>query len=230
MLTLPTPAAVAIGRAGGRLLAYDIETGKYYEAPVGAGEADIAELKIEGLDVRAHVVLASYSTSLIKALAVDGDADLLDSSGIRRLRRGRVTLQMVKNKEFGKWDDVWNKLILIKSGAGFLALGASRAGALLHLNIARTDELHVKTAVEAINKLRSFGEISAACSCRLGLLPIEIIARRGTEYILVKIYMNIQIRRSNTIIVIKGSSGNIDKRFIGPLENLNLYIGEAEGS
>lgn len=228
MITLQTPIVLAVGRREERLVAYDVEGGRYYDMPVDISGIGVAELKADEAEVRSHVAIASYSASLVKAVAVDGDVELLDSGGVRKLRKGRVALQTVKNKEFGRWDDVWNKLLLIRGSAGALALGASRAGSLLHLNAARTDEAHVRAVVEALNALRSFGEVSITCSCRLGLLPIEVVARRGTEYILVKIYMNIQIKRSNIVIIIRGYSGNILKRFIGPLEKLNLYIDEAQ--
>ncbi|AEA11738.1 hypothetical protein TUZN_0240 [Thermoproteus uzoniensis 768-20] len=226
MLTLPTPAVVAIGSRGGRLVAYDVEGGKFYDLPIGLEGIDVAELKIEGFSVRSHVAVASYATSFIKAIAVDGDAELLDVGGLRKMQRGAVTIQTVKGREFGRWDDVWNKLILIGGPAGVLAIGASRAGSLLHLSTARTDARHVKAVTDSLELLRKFGEVSVACSCRLGLLPVELLARRGTEYVLVKIYMNIQNRRSDGVVVIKGSGGNIHRRFIGPLENLNLFIQE----
>lgn len=228
MITLPTPIVLAIGRREGKLSAYDIEGGRYYDLPVDLSGIGVAELKASNDEVRSHVAVASYSTSLVKAIAVDGNAELLDSNGIRELSRGKVTLRAVMNKEFGRWDDVWNKPILIRGGTGALALGISRAGSLLHLNAARTDESHIRAVVDALNALRNFGEVSSTCSCRLGLFPVEVVARRSTEYILAKIYMNIQIKRSSTVIVIRGSGGNILKRYIGPLERLNFYIDEAQ--
>jgi hypothetical protein len=227
VLTLQTPAVVAIGRRAGRLAAYDVESGKFYDLPVDLEGVEVAELGLDGADIRSHIVIASYATSLIKAIAVDGDAEVLDVGGLRKMRRGPVAIQAVKGRELGRWDDVWNRLILIGGQAGMLAVGASRAGSLLHLNTARTDARHVKALTDSLESLRAFGEVSAACSCRLGLLPVELLARRGTEYILVKVYMNVQNRRSNTAVVIRGSGGNVHKRFIGPLENLNLFIQEA---
>ncbi|MEL9991559.1 MAG: hypothetical protein QXP98_06765 [Thermoproteus sp.] len=230
MITLTTPAAVALGRRGERFSVYDIDGGKYYDVPVDLDGLDVAELRVEGDEVRSHIVLASYSTSFIKAIAVDGDAEVFDRDGLKRMRRDRATLRSIKGREFGKWVDVWNKLILISSPAGALALGASRAGVLLHINVARTDRKHIEAAVKALEALRSYGDVSVACSCRLGLLPVEILARRKADYILVKIYMNINMRRSGTVVVLRGSGGNISKRLIGPLESLNLYIEEASNA
>ncbi|MEZ0249104.1 MAG: hypothetical protein ABWJ97_07495 [Thermoproteus sp.] len=230
MITLTTPVAVALGRRGGRLSVYDIDGGKYYDMPLDLDGLDVAELKVEGDEVKSHIVLASYSTSFIKAIAVNGDAEMLDREGLKKMRKDRATLRSVKGREFGKWDDVWNKLILISGPAGALALGASRAGVLLHLNVARTDRKHIEAAVKALEALRPYGDVSVACSCRLGLLPVEILARRKTDYILVKIYMNINMRRNDVVVVLRGSGGNISKRLIGPLDSLNLYIEEASSA
>lgn len=225
MLSFNTPSALAIGRRGGRLAVLDLESSRTYEEALPA-EVDLAEVGIEGVEVRGHMALASFSTNIVKAVAIDGDAYILDSRGLVKLKRARVSLKNIKMREFGPWDDAYNKAIVVVGSESALVLGASRAGALLHLSFARSDKAHIDAALRAMEGLRKFGDISITCSCRLGPMPIEILAKNKNEYILVKIYMNIASDYGQKALVIRGSGGNVSKRLAGPLADLNKYIAE----
>jgi hypothetical protein len=225
VLSFNTPSALAIGRRGGRLAVLDLESSRVYEEALPA-DVDLAEVGVEGVEVRGHIALASFSTNIVKAVAVDGEAYTLDSRGLVKLKRAKVSLKNIKMREFGPWDDAYNKALLILKGESALVLGASRAGALLHLSFAGSDKAHIDAALRAVEELRKFGDVSITCSCRLGPMPLEILAKNKNEYILAKIYMNIASDYGQKALVIRGSGGNISKRFTGPLAELNKYIAE----
>lgn len=226
MITLPTPATVAVGQRGGRLSFYYVEADKFHDMSYPIEGVDLAELSIQGSELRSHLVMASLSTSIVKAVAVDGDVDVLDAAGLRRMKRMKVTIQSVRNREVGKWEDAWNKLLIIGGGERALALGASRAGALFHINASLTDRRRIETALNVLLALKGFGETTLTCSCRLGPMPVEILSRHDNEYVLVKIYFNILSRKSEEVVVIRGIGGNILRRRIGPLDLINKYIEE----
>ncbi|MBP1449425.1 MAG: hypothetical protein JZD41_05385 [Thermoproteus sp.] len=225
MLTFNTPAALAVGRRGSRIAVYDLEGARFFNVDV-ATDAELAEVGVEGLELRAHMALASFSTSIAKAAAVDGDVYILDSKGLRPIKKIKITLNNIKMKEYGSWEDIWNKLLIIRGRSSALVLGVSRAGSLLHVNFARSDEAHIKAALNALEMLGKFGDVSVACSCRLGPVPIEILSRRKTDYILVKIYMNTASDHGDRVLVIRWAGGNIYKRLVGSLNELNKFIEE----
>ncbi len=50
------------------------------------------------------------------------------------------------------------------------------------------------------------------CTCRLGLMPVEVTALRGNRYVVAKFYLNTSSPRSRKVFFIVGEAGNVLQR------------------
>ncbi|MCU7786697.1 hypothetical protein ODS41_01970 [Pyrobaculum sp. 3827-6] len=220
MATFNTPCTLALGVVGKRLVYLDVESGRRVEEYVGV-DVDSAAPDVGRDFLEGHVALASFSTSIVKAVALAKPAYVLDLEGLRPLARKAVTVAGVRAREFGAWEQVWNKPILLSNASPTVALGASRAGSLLHINAVPTDVELVGKAWATARVLQRGGELSMNCTCRLGLMPLEIFVRRGNRYVVAKFYLNATSPRSRRAFFILGEGGNV-------LQRRDVDIGEAE--
>ncbi len=205
MATFNTPCVIAVGVSGGRVIYLDVESGKKIEEKV---EVSLDSVEPEVRDfVRGHVALASFSSTTVKGVALSKQAYLLDASGLRPLSQRAVSLSAVKNREYGSWEHVWNTPIFLSNTNPTIAIGASRAGTLLHINAVPSSIEVARKAWVTARILQRIGELSLNCVCRLGLMPYEILARRGSKYVVARFYLNTS--RSERVLFIVGEGGNV---------------------
>lgn len=210
MATFATPCVVAIGVSSKRVIYLEVESGRRIEELVGV-DVDSAEPAV-GEFIKGHIALASFSTTIVKGVALYKSAYILDASGLRPLAKRAVTLNSVKAREFGAWEQVWNLPIFLSQQNPTVAVGASRAGSLFHINAVPSDiELAEKIWASA-RVLQKAGEFSINCTCRLGVMPVEVFARNGNRYIVAKFYLNITSPRSRKVFLIAGEGGNVIER------------------
>ncbi|MEM1597332.1 MAG: hypothetical protein QXP31_02615 [Pyrobaculum sp.] len=220
MASFNTPCVVALGVVKGKVVYLEVDSGRRAEEHVGV-EVDSAEPVVGSDFLHGHVALASFSITIVKAVALQKEAYLLDVEGLRPLPRRAVSVASVKAREYGGWESVWNKPILLSQSSPTIAVGASRAGSLLHVNAVPTDVEVVKRAWAAARVMQRAGDFSLNCTCRLGLMPVELFARRGNRYVIAKFYLNSSSPRSKKAFFIMGEGGNV-------LERKEVDIFEAE--
>ncbi|ABL88103.1 conserved hypothetical protein [Pyrobaculum islandicum DSM 4184] len=211
MATFNTPCVVALGISSGKAIYLEVESGKRVEEYVGVS-IDSVEPGVHGEFLSGHMAFASFSTTIVKAVAIGKPAYVLDLSGFKPLPQKVVTLNSIKSREFGKWESVWNKPIYLSTSGLTVAIGASRAGSLLHINAVPSDVELAKKVLATAGVLQRAGELSMSCTCRLGLMPYEIFVTKGNRYIVAKFYLNATSDRSKKVFFIAGEGGNVIRR------------------
>ncbi|MEM0479244.1 MAG: hypothetical protein QXS16_02880 [Pyrobaculum sp.] len=212
MATFTTPCTIAMGVVKGRVVYLEIDGGKRSEDFVGV-EVESAEPRVEGDFIKGHLAVASFSSTIVKGVALLKDVYIFDYGGLRPLVKKIVSVKSVKSKEFGAWEHIWNRPLLLTAGSPTVAIGASRAGSLLHINAVPTDVELLKKAWAAASVLQKVGELNLNCTCRIGVMPLEIFIHRGNRYIVAKFYLNTSSRWSKKAFFIMGEGGNvIDRR------------------
>ncbi|MFN3804058.1 MAG: hypothetical protein ACK4SY_03285 [Pyrobaculum sp.] len=222
MATFTTPCVITLGVVRGRLTYLDVETGRKVEEHIGVS-IDSIEPKLQGDFLYGHVVLASFATSTVKGVALGRPAYVLDTGGLRQLARRVVTTRNIKGKEFGSWEHVGDTPIFLSDVNPTVAVGASRAGSLLHINAVPSDIELSRRVWATAGVMRRGGHLSLHCVCRLGLMPYEIFVGRGNRYIVARFYLNSSSPRSKKAFFIMGEGGNV-------LDRREVDIGEAEAA
>ena len=200
----------------------EVDSGKRVEEPVGV-DLESAEPRVDREFLSGHLAFTSFGTTIVKAVALGRSAYVLDLGGLRPLVRKAVTTRSVKDREFGSWEQVWNKPIFLSDRNPTVAVGASRAGALLHLNAVPSDVELAKKVWAVAGVLQKAGALTLNCVCRLGLMPVEITAIRGNRYVLAKFYLNVSSPRSRKVFFIVGEGGNV-------LQRIEVDAAEAEAT
>ncbi|MEZ0318387.1 MAG: hypothetical protein ABWK05_00110 [Pyrobaculum sp.] len=220
MASFNTPCVVILGVVKGRVMYVEVDSGRRAEEHVGV-EVDSVE-PVVGTDfLHGHLAVVSFFTTIVKAVALQKEAYLFDVDGLRPLPKRAVSVASVKAKEYGEWESVWNKPILLSQSSPTVAVGASRAGSILHINAVPTDVEVVKKAWATARVMRRAGDFNINCTCRLGLMPVELFARRGNRYIIAKFYLNLTSPRSKKAFFIMGEGGNLLER-----KEVDLYEAE----
>lgn len=220
MATFTTPCTVAIGVVAGRVVYVEVDSGRRVEDYVGV-DVESYEPRVEGDFLKGHLALTSFSSTIVKGVALMKDAYVLDYGGLRPLARRAVSMKSVKSREFGAWEQVWSRPVLLSAGSPTVAVGASRAGSLLHINAVPSDVELVKRAWATASVLQRAGELSINCTCRLGVMPLEVFVRRGNRYVVAKFYLNTSSQWSKRAFFILGEGGNV-------LDRRAVDVGEAE--
>ncbi|AAL64999.1 hypothetical protein [Pyrobaculum aerophilum] len=220
MATFDTPCVVALGVVKNKVFYLEVESGKRAEEYIGV-EIDSAEPGISGEFIIGHLAIASFSTTIVKGVALAKPVYVLDLEGLKPLAKRAVTLRHVKAREFGAWEPVWNKPLYLTDASPSVAVGASRAGSLLHINAVPSDIELAKKIWATAKVLQRGGELNLNCTCRLGLMPYEIFVRRGNRYIVAKFYLNASSPRSKKAFFIMGEGGNV-------LQRKEVDVAEAE--
>ncbi|MFN7106408.1 MAG: hypothetical protein ACK4M3_07500 [Pyrobaculum sp.] len=211
MATFSTPCVIALGVVRERLIYLDVESGRKVEEHIGISIDSIEPSQGEFL--HGHVVLASFATSTVKGVALGKPAYVLDTGGLRPLAKRAVTMRNIKEKEFGSWEHVRDVPIFLSNTNPTIAVGASRAGSLLHINAVPSDIELSKRVWATAGVMRKGGELSLHCVCRLGLMPYEIFVGRANRYIVARFYLNSTSPRSKKVVFIMGEGGNVlDRR------------------
>lgn len=211
MASFNTPCAVALGVVKGKVVYLEVESGKRVEEHIGIN-VDSAEPNVSGDFLSGHVAVASFATTIVKGVALARDAYVLDADGLRPLQRRAVTISSIKAKEYGAWEQIWNKPIFLSNSSPTVAIGASRAGSLLHINAVPSDVELAKKIWAVARILQRGGGLSLNCTCRLGLMPYEVFVSRGNRYLVAKFYLNASSPRSKSVFFIVGEGGNVVKR------------------
>jgi len=217
-----TPCTVVMGVVSQKAVYVEVDSGKRVEEPVGV-DLESAEPRVDGEFLSGHLAFTSFGTTIVKAVALGRSAYVLDLGGLRPLVRKAVTTRSVKDREFGSWEQVWNKPIFLSDRNPTVAVGASRAGALLHLNAVPSDVELAKKVWAVAGVLQKAGALTLNCVCRLGLMPVEITAIRGNRYVLAKFYLNVSSPRSRKVFFIVGEGGNV-------LQRIEVDAAEAEAT
>jgi hypothetical protein len=215
-----TPCTVALGVVSQRVVYLEVESGKRVEEVVGV-DIDSAEPRISGEFLTGHVAFTSFGTTIVKAVALGRPAYVLDLGGLKPLVRRAISLKNIKGREFGAWEEVWNKPVFLTDSNPTVAVGASRAGSLLHINAVPSDVELAKKVWAVAGVLQRAGALALNCTCRLGLMPVEVTAIRGNRYIVAKFYLNSASPRSKKVFFIAGEGGNV-------LQRKEVEISEAE--
>jgi hypothetical protein len=217
-----TPCTVVMGVVSQKAVYVEVDSGKRVEEPVGV-ELESAEPRVDGEFLSGHLAFTSFGTTIVKAVALGRAAYVLDLGGLRPLVRKAVTTRSVKDREFGSWEQVWNKPIFLSDRNPTVAVGASRAGALLHLNAVPSDVELAKKVWAVAGVLQKVGALTLNCVCRLGLMPVEVTAVRGNRYVLAKFYLNASSSRSRKVFFIVGEGGNV-------IQRMEVDVAEAEAA
>jgi len=218
--TFTTPCVVLAGVVGGRAVYLELDSGKRVEEFVGV-DVDSAAPAVVGDFLEGHLAVTSYSATIVKGVALLKPAYVLDAEGLRPLVKKAVTVRSVKAKEFGSWEPLWNKPVFLQRSGPTVAVGFSRAGALLHINAVPSNVEIAEKALAVARILQRGGELHVNCTCRLGLMPVEIFVRRDGRYIVAKFYLNASSPRSSKAFFIAGEGGNV-------LERREVGLAEAE--
>jgi len=206
-----TPCTVVMGVVSQKVVYVEVDSGKRVEEPLGV-DLESAEPRVDREFLSGHLAFTSFGTTIVKAVALGRSAYVLDLGGLRPLVRKAVTTRSVKDREFGSWEQVWNKPIFLSDRNPTVAVGASRAGALLHLNAVPSDVELAKKVWAVAGVLQRAGALTLNCVCRLGLMPVEVTAVRGNQYVLAKFYLNASSPRSRKVFFIVGEGGNVIQR------------------
>jgi hypothetical protein len=217
-----TPCTVVMGVVSQKAVYVEVDGGKRVEEPVGV-DLESAEPRVDGEFLSGHLAFTSFGTTIVKAVALGRSAYVLDLGGLRPLMRKAVTTRSVKDREFGSWEQVWNKPIFLSDRNPTVAVGASRAGALLHLNAVPSDVELAKKVWAVAGVLQKAGALTLNCVCRLGLMPVEIAAIRGNRYVLAKFYLNASSPRNRKVFFIMGEGGNV-------IQRMEVDVAEAEAA
>jgi hypothetical protein len=217
-----TPCTVVMGVVSQKAVYVEVDSGKRVEEPVGV-DLESAEPRVDGEFLSGHLAFTSFGTTIVKAVALGRSAYVLDLGGLRPLVRKAVTTRSVKDREFGSWEQVWNKPIFLSDRNPTVAVGASRAGALLHLNAVPSDVELAKKVWAVAGVLQKAGALTLNCVCRLGLMPVEVTAIRGNRYVLAKFYLNASSPRSRKVFFIMGEGGNV-------IQRMEVDVAEAEAA
>jgi hypothetical protein len=217
-----TPCTVVMGVVSQKAVYVEVDSGKRVEEPVGV-DLESAEPRVDGEFLSGHLAFTSFGTTIVKAVALGRSAYVLDLGGLRPLVRKAVTTRSVKDREFGSWEQVWNKPIFLSDRNPTVAVGASRAGALLHLNAVPSDVELAKKVWAVAGVLQKAGALTLNCICRLGLMPVEVTAVRGNRYVLAKFYLNASSPRSRKVFFIVGEGGNV-------IQRMEVDVAEAEAT
>jgi hypothetical protein len=217
-----TPCTVVMGMVSQKAVYVEVDSGKRVEEPVGV-DLESAEPRVDGEFLSGHLAFTSFGTTIVKAVALGRVAYVLDLGGLRPLVRKAVTTRSVKDREFGSWEQVWNKPIFLSDRNPTVAVGASRAGALLHLNAVPSDVELAKKVWAVAGVLQKAGALTLNCICRLGLMPVEVTAVRGNRYVLAKFYLNASSPRSRKVFFIVGEGGNV-------IQRMEVDVAEAEAT
>jgi hypothetical protein len=211
-----------MGMVSQKAVYVEVDSGKRVEEPVGV-DLESAEPRVDGEFLSGHLAFTSFGTTIVKAVALGRSAYVLDLGGLRPLVRKAVTTRSVKDREFGSWEQVWNKPIFLSDRNPTVAVGASRAGALLHLNAVPSDVELAKKVWAVAGVLQKAGALTLNCICRLGLMPVEVTAVRGNRYVLAKFYLNASSPRSRKVFFIVGEGGNV-------IQRMEVDVAEAEAT
>jgi hypothetical protein len=217
-----TPCTVVMGVVSQKAVYVEVDSGRRVEEPVGV-DLESAEPRVDGEFLSGHLAFTSFGTTIVKAVALGRSAYVLDLGGLRPLMRKAVTIRNVKDREFGSWEQVWNKPIFLSDRNPTVAVGASRAGALLHLNAVPSDVELAKKVWAVAGVLQKAGALTLNCVCRLGLMPVEVTAIRGNRYVLAKFYLNTSSPRSRKVFFIVGEGGNV-------IQRMEVDVAEAEAA
>jgi hypothetical protein len=206
-----TPCTVVVGVVSQKVVYLEVDSGKRVEEPVGV-DVESAEPRVDREFLSGHVALTSFGTTIVKAVALGHPAYVLDLGGLRPLLRKAVPTRSVKGREFGAWEQVWNTPIFLSDKNPTVAVGASRAGALLHINAVPSDVELAKKVWAVAGVLQRGGALTLNCTCRLGLMPVEVTVVRGNRYVVAKFYLNASSPRSRKVFFIVGEAGNVLQR------------------
>ncbi|WP_148682345.1 hypothetical protein [Pyrobaculum neutrophilum] len=220
MASFNTPCTVVVGVSSGRAVYLEVESGRRVEEHVGV-DVDSVEPRADGDFLAGHVAFTSFATTIVKAVALRRPAYVLDYGGLRPLPQRAVAVSNVKAREFGAWEQVWNKPVYLSASGATVVVGASRAGSLLHINAVPSDVELAKRIWATAGVLQRAGELSLNCTCRLGLMPYEVFVSRGNRYVVAKFYLNASSPRSRRAFFIAGEGGNV-------VERREVDVGEAE--
>ncbi|WP_258870644.1 hypothetical protein [Pyrobaculum aerophilum] len=163
MATFDTPCVVALGVVKNKVFYLEVESGKKAEEYIGV-EIDSAEPGISGEFITGHLAIASFSTTIVKGVALAKPVYVLDLEGLKPLAKRAVTLRHVKAREFGAWEPVWNKPLYLTDASPSVAVGVSRAGSLLHINAVPSD---IELAKKYGQRLKFYKEAASLISTAL---------------------------------------------------------------
>ncbi len=211
MASFTTPCTVVVGVVSRKVVYLEVDSGKRVEEPVGV-DLESAEPRADREFLSGHVAYTSFGTTIVKAVALGHSAYVLDLGGLKPLLRKAVPTRSVKVREFGAWEQVWNKPIFLSDKNPTVAVGASRAGALLHINAVPSDVELAKKVWAVAGVLQRAGALTLNCTCRLGLMPVEAAAVRGNRYVVAKFYLNTSSPRSRKVFFIVGEGGSVLQR------------------
>ncbi len=220
MASFNTPCTVVLGVVARKVVYLEVEGGKRVEELVGV-DVESVEPRADGEFLAGHVAFASFGTTIVKAVALGRPAYVLDLGGLKPLVRKAVPVRSVKGREFGAWEQVWNKPIFLSDRNPTVAVGASRAGALLHINAVPSDVELAKKVWAVAGVLQRAGALTLNCTCRLGLMPVEVTAIKGNRYVVAKFYLNTSSLRSRKVFFIVGEGGNV-------LQRREVEVGDSE--
>jgi len=212
-----TPTTVIIGRSDSKLVVNVIDRGVVEVGNLGNLASKVAELNVDGIELHGHIAVTAFAPTIVKAAAIDGEAYVLGGQhlGIHALPRLRITYKGVKMREFGRWVPVWDSVIVLGALSDTVPIiGFSRAGTLLHMSIGRASVDRIFTLGELLEFVKKVGEVVATCTCRIGAMPFEIYVRRGSRYLLIKLYVNEEYEQSRRVLVLVSESGAVLERAI----------------